>query len=158
MTTWVDIEFDCIPLRSLPRVDVPMDASPALEAKLLRIRQAIQVHGSHNTYYLHNATCQFHLTNHPSKGTVTFSFEGTVFTDEQDLQTIRTDLVTQLESETCDWLNQAAVEWLRESVAQAVQVEFNRYIEAGSLEETRRRLAQLEHSIDNSQGFVGMYL
>ncbi len=158
MASWVEITFDCLPMRSVSRLDAPLDASPKLAAKLLRIKQAIETHGSHNTYYLHNANCCFHLTNDPEIGSIAFHFEGTVFTDAEDLKATRTELVVTLHRETCVWLNQAIVQWLSESVHRAVVVEFDRYIAAGDLEKTRERLAKIEQSLEATQGFVGMYL
>ncbi len=158
MANWVEITFDCLPMRSVSRLDAPMDASPKLAAKLLRIKQAIETHGTHNTYYLHNANCCFHLTNDPQIGAVSFRFEGTVFTDADDLKATRTELEVSLLNETCNWLNQAIVQWLSESVHRAVVVEFDRYIAAGDLEKTRERLAKIEQTLEASQGFVGMYL
>ena len=158
MSNWVEIAFDCLPMRSVGRLDAPLDASPKLAAKLLRIKQAIETHGSHNTYYLHNANCCFHLTNNPDIGSVIFKFEGTVFTDPNDLHATRTELEVTLDRETCSWLNQGIVQWLSESVHRAVIVEFDRYIAAGDLEKTRERLAKIEQSLEESQGFVGMYL
>jgi hypothetical protein len=158
MANWVEITFDCIPMRSVSRLDAPLDASPKLAAKLLRLKQAIETHGTHNTYYLHNANCRFHLTNNPEIGSISFDFEGTVFTDSDDLKATRTDLDVTLQSETCNWLNQAVVTWLSESVHRAVIVEFDRYIAAGDLEKTRERLAKIEQTLDESKGFVGMYL
>ncbi len=88
MNRYVEITFDCLPLRSVTRLDVPIDASPKYQALCERIKQAIATHGTHNTYYLYNARCAFHLTNHPEVGSVEFSFEGTVMTDPGDQQTI----------------------------------------------------------------------
>ena len=48
---WVEIEFDCLPLRTVQRVDAPMDASPKYEQFVLRVKEAIETHGVHNTYY-----------------------------------------------------------------------------------------------------------
>ncbi len=158
MANWVEITFDCLPMRSVSRLDAPLDASPKLASKLLRLKQAIETHGTHNTYYLHNANCGFHLTNNPEIGSISFRFEGTVFTDANDLKAIRTELDVALQNETCNWLNQGVVKWLSESVHRAVVVEFDRYIAAGDLEKTRERLAKIEQSLDASQGFVGMYL
>jgi hypothetical protein len=139
-------------------MDAPLDASPRLAAKFLRIKAAIEAHGAFNTYYLHNALCRFHFTNDASVGSVAFRFEGTIFTDSDDLRALRTDLEVTLDSETCDWLTQSIVAWLAESVRRAVLVEFDRYIAVGDLEKTRARLAKIEKSLDDSQGFVGMYL
>ncbi len=155
---WVEITFDCLPLRSVSRLDAPLDASPKLAAKLLRIKRAIETHGTHNTYYLHNANCCFHLTNNPEIGSIAFKLEGTVFTDSDDLRATRTELDVVLDKETCSWLNQAIVLWLTESVHRAVVVEFDRFIAAGDLDKTRERLAKIEQTLEESQGFVGMYL
>ncbi len=158
MTGWVDIRFDCLPMRSIPRLDAPVDASPKFIEKVNRIKRALERHGSFNTYYLHNATCTFHFTNDPSLGLVEFRFEGTMFTDESDAKSLRADLDVQLERETCSWLNQAIVDWLMETVRQAVMVEFDRYIAAGDLQRTRERMEKSEQELIDSQGFVGMYL
>ena len=63
MSRWVDITFDCLPLRTITRMDIPLDASPKYQALCQRIQQAIERHGSHNSYYLYNAKCAFHVTN-----------------------------------------------------------------------------------------------
>ena len=117
---WVEIEFDCLPLRSLSRTDAPVDASPKLAAKMERVRLALEKHGAHNSYYLHNAACVFHLTNDPTQGMMRYSFEGVVLTNEQDLEARSSDLIIELERETCAWLNQAIVGWLAETVERAV--------------------------------------
>ena len=77
MSEYVDIEFDCLPLRSVGRMDIPIDASPAYRARCERIKHALETHGSHNTYFLYNAQCAFHLTNQPEIGMIQFRFEGT---------------------------------------------------------------------------------
>ena len=84
---WVEIEFDCLPIRSVSRLDVPVDASPVYEQFVLRVKEAMAQHGSHNTYYLHRGRCTYHLTNDPGCGRVSFEFEGTVMTGEDDQQT-----------------------------------------------------------------------
>ena len=155
---WVEIEFDCLPLRSVGRMDVPVDASPKFEAFVLRVKQAIEKHGSLNTYYLHRAFCKFHFTNASEEGAVTFTFEGTVLTDSTDRQVKATDLDVKLKEETCDWLTEPIVKWLADSVARAVNVEFNRYIEAGDLTKTEERLKKLQQETEQSGGFLGMYL
>ena len=63
MQRYVEISFDCLPLRTMSRLDIPIDASPRYRARCERIKAAIETHGSHNTYYLYNANCVFHLTN-----------------------------------------------------------------------------------------------
>lgn len=155
---WVDLEFDCLPLRSITRLDVPVDASPVYEQFVLRVKAAMQKHGSHNTYYLHRGKCTYHLTNDPARGSVTFSFEGTVMTDTTDRKTKAVDISVKLAGETCAWLSEPIVGFLAESVQHAVLVEFNRYIEAGDLEKTEQRIRAVQQQSDAADGYVGMYL
>lgn len=155
---WVEIAFDCLPLRTVNRVDIPMDASPKLEEKMLRVKRAIDTHGTFNTYFLHNASCVYHLTNDPTRGMLQFDFDGVVLTDERDLQARSCDLRVELTRETTSWINQAVVDWLAETVQRSVLVEFDRYIAAGDLSKTVRRMEQLQRESDASDGFVGMYL
>jgi hypothetical protein len=147
-----------MPLRTVGRLDIPVDASPKYQAFCLRVKQAIEKHGSFNTYYLYNAKCAFHLTNDASVGLVQFGFEGTVMTDTEDRQTARCELQVDLLRETCNWLNEPVVDWLRESVSHAVCVEFDRYIQAGDLEQAKQRIEQLQAASDEADGFMGMYL
>jgi hypothetical protein len=158
MSRWVEIEFTCLPLRSVGRLDVPMDASPKYRQFCERIKAALERHGSHNTYYLYNAQCVFHFTNSPDAGTVAFRFEGTVLTNAEDLRTERCDLDVSLARETCDWLTQPIVDWLAETVSRSVQVEFDRYIAAGDLEQAKRRIAEIQAKSDEAEGYLGMYL
>lgn len=158
MARWVEITFDCLPLRSVGRLDVPIDASPKFRALCERIKRAIDQHGSYNTYFLYNATCRFHLTNRDDFGMIEFRFDGTVFTDTQDLHTERCDLTVELARETCDWLKEPIVEWFRETVVRAVRVEFDRFIEAGDLEKARQRVEKLRATADQQGGYLGMYL
>lgn len=155
---WVEIEFDCLPLRSVTRLDVPVDASPKYEQFVLRVKDAMAKHGSHNAYYLHRGSCTYHLTNDPSQGCVVFHFEGTALTGEQDRQTRSVDINVKLAQETCAWLNEPIVGFLAESVQHAVMVEFNRYINAGDLEKTEERIRAINQQTDSADGFVGMYL
>ncbi len=155
---WVEIEFECLPLRSISRLDVPVDASPVFEQFVLRVKQAMSRHGSFNTYYIHRGKCVYHLTNDPANGRVAFVFEGTVMTDEDDLQTKAIDVEVKLGSETCSWLTEPFVGFLAESVQHALRVEFNRYIEAGDLQKTEQRIKAIQDQSDSSDGFVGMYL
>jgi hypothetical protein len=154
----VAIEFECTPLRSVPRLDIPLDASPGYRARLERFQQAIGRHGTRHTYYLTNATCTFRLTNDPDSGWVRFTVEGTVITDESDAKTVGGDLDIRLDTETCDWLTQPAVEWLALSAKHAVEVEFDRYIAAGDLSRAVARLAQEQAESDAAGGFLGMNL
>ncbi len=158
MNRYVDIRFDCLPLRSVGRLDIPIDASPKYQARCERIKHAIDVHGSLNTYYLYNAACTFRLTNSDDIGMLDFRFEGTVFTDADDQKAVNTNLTVDLLRETCDWLTEPVVKWFGETVPRAVTVEFDRYIAAGDLAQTVQRLAALQAKTDQSGGYVGMYL
>jgi hypothetical protein len=155
---WVEVRFDCLPLRSAGNLEIPDDASPKLAQKLQRIRQAIDKHGSLNSYFLHNATCTYYLTNNPLIGMVQFNFEGVVLTEANDLSSHSCDLRVELARETCSWINQSIVDWLAESVQRAVLVDFNRYISEGDLTKTLERLAAIQKASEESGGFVGMYL
>ena len=154
----VDISFDCTPLRSMARLDPPLDASPGLVAKYDRIKAAIAEHGTFNTYYLHNAICRFFVTNDPKHGMIAFRFEGVVFTDDTDSRAGHARLRVTLDKETCPWLEQHVVKWFEESVTHAVIVEFNRYIGVGDPEQTKKRIQQMEQALESRGGFVGMHL
>ena len=142
----------------MPRFDIPLDASPGYRARLERMQQAVARHGTRNTYYLTDGSCTFQFTNDPARGWIRFTFAGTVLTDEADARTIGSDLAIDLDGETCDWLTQPAVEWLRLSVKHAVEAEFDRYIAAGDLSRALERLAREQAQIDASGGFLGMNL
>lgn len=158
MDPWVEISFDCLPLRSVGRMDIPMDASPKYQQRCERIKEAMQRHGSFNSYYLYNAKAVYYLTNAPARGMLEFSFEGTVLTDASDEKTKSADLKIELQGETCDWLSQPVVDWFLQTVREAVKVEFDRYMDAGDLEKTRQRIKEIEEASDDADGFVGMYL
>jgi len=132
----IDIAFECLPLRSVGRLDAPIDASPAYQARCRRIQRAIDQHGVDHTYYLVNAHAIYHLANSHITGILRFGFEETVITDASDSHTEQADLEVRLVGETCDWLNQAARDWWFETVRRAVIVEFDRYIASGSLPQT----------------------
>lgn len=158
MTSSVEISFDCLPLRSVGRFDIPVDASPKFRQRCERVLRAMQTHGTHNTYYLSNAKCVFRLTNDPEVGMLEFRFEGTLLTDETDCHARRADFEIDLTRETCDWLTAPVVEWFQGSVERAALVEFDRYIAAGDLARTEERIKQLQAQTDQKGGFVGMYL
>lgn len=158
MNRWVEIEFDCLPLRTVTRLDVPIDASPKYQQFCQRVKSALEQHGSHNTYYLHNARCVYHLLNCEQRGAIQFAFEGTVMTNETDRATTTCDLDVKLVKETCDWLSEPVVKWFCESVSRSVAVEFDRYIEAGDLEKAKLRIEKIQQASDDAAGFVGMYL
>ena len=154
----VDIQFDCLPLRSVTRLDPPLDASPALIAKWKRIKSAIQSHGTHNNYFLHNATCRFFVTNNPDAGMIAFKFEGVLFTDDSDSRAVRCALSVALDQENVPWLEQHVVKWFQETVSNAVIEEFNRFIQAGDSDKTKQRLEQLDKTLAESGGYLGMGL
>jgi hypothetical protein len=158
MTRYVDISFDCLPLRTIGRLDIPLDASPKYRERCERIKAAIETHGSHNTYYLYNATCAFHLTNSDTLGMLQFRFDGTVLTDETDQKTVRADLNIELLRETCEWLTEPIVAWFKQTVPRAVTVEFDRYIAVGDLEQAKKRVEKIQAESDRQGGYVGMYL
>ena len=114
--------------RDLGRLDVPLDASPEYRARCQRIKQALDTHGSANTYYLANAHAAFHLVNSDVIGMLRFAFEGTVTTDCGDRHTEAVDLDVRLVGQTCDWLTEGAVGWFAETVRRAVAIEFDRFI------------------------------
>jgi len=153
---WVEITFDCLPLRSIGRWEVPVDASPELTTLWHRVQRAAEKHGFHNAYYLSNARCVFHLTNDGTAGMLDFRFDGTVLTDAEDLKTVGCDLEVQLDRETCDWLTQPVVEWFAQTVQEAVKVEFDRFIASGDLKKTVKRLQQIQSLSDARGGFRGL--
>src|SRR5262245_5964306 len=158
MNRWVEIAFDCLPLRSVGRLDIPLDASPKYRQRCELIKHALEKHGSHNSYYLYNAECVFHLTNRADFGTLEFRWDGTVITDASDMRATAADLEVELARETCDWLTAPIVEWFGQSIQHAVCVEFDRFIEAGDLAKTKERMARLQAELEKSGGHVGMYL
>jgi hypothetical protein len=159
MSNFIDITFDCLPLRSVPRLDAPLDdAAPEVEDFARRVRRAVTKHGQFNTYYLYDAQCVFHFTNDEKLGMVAFRFEGTVLADSQDLKSLDCDLEVELTGEVCDWLTAGAVTWLKETVGHAVRAEFDRYIHAGDLMRTIERLERLRAESDAHGGFLGMGL
>ena len=159
MSRWVEISFDCLPLRSISRLDIPLDASPKFRERCLRVKRAMDKHGSYNSYFLYNAACTYRLLNHAEEGMIEFRFEGTVLTDGQDRKTESCDLVlVEMTRETCQWLSEPVVQWFTDTVPRSVAVEFDRYIEAGDLEQAKQRIERIEASNKESGGFLGMYL
>ncbi|MFM9059172.1 MAG: hypothetical protein ACKOSQ_08620 [Planctomycetaceae bacterium] len=154
----VAITFECTPLRSVPRFDIPLDASPGYRRRVERLQRAVGRHGTRNAYYLTDGACTFRFTNDADGGWVRFAFEGTLLTDEADARTIGSDLEIALDLETCDWLTQPAVEWLKLSAKHAVEAEFDRYIAAGDLSRALDRLAREQAASDAAGGYLGMNL
>ena len=93
-----------------------------------------------------------------SWGGLSFGFYGTVLTEADDQKTRSVDLTVEVKQETCSWLTQPIADWFSESVCQAAKVEFNRYITAGDLEQTKKRIEEIQAKSDDTGGFVGMYL
>ena len=158
MSPFVQISFDCVPLRSVPRWDIPLDASPEYRALCERIKQAAIKHGLHNSYYLCSGRCVFHLTNDPTVGMLSFGFEGTILTDAEDRQAVHVDLQVQLGPDTCDWLAAPIVNWFCETVRHAVQAEFQRYLTATDSDRICERQRLIEAEMIRHQGFVGLGL
>ncbi len=156
MSDSVSVSFDCTPLRSVARWDVPPDAPPGEREDHARLRRAAKRHGLHNSYYLSNGYVEFHLTNDPEVGLLAFRFDGSILTDSQDRRTRLLDLSVELDGAACDWLTASAVEWFRATVVQAVRTDFDRYIESRDLERTRQRVERVEMEMVNCGGFVGM--
>ncbi len=154
----VEIQFECLPLRTVGRLDIPLDASPGFRQFAERVKQAITKHGTHNAYYLHHARCVFRLTNDPQVGMLDFGFEGTVLTDAEDRHAVLADLNVELRGETCDWLTQPVVQWFTETVRRAVMVEFDRFAAAGDLRRTLERIERVQKESDARGGFLGMGL
>ena len=158
MNRWVEITFDCLPLRTITRMDIPLDASPKYRERCENIKAAIDKHGSHNTYYLYNAHCVFHLVNSEKIGAIDFGFEGVLLTDSKDEVCKSADLAVKLRGETCDWLTQPVSDWFASTVPHAVKAEFGRYIATGDLDKARARIEQIESASDDAGGFIGMGL
>jgi hypothetical protein len=157
MAPVVDIAFDCLPLRCVGRVDVPIDASPAYRARVERLKHAIETHGVANAYFLYNSRCVYRLANSDIDGMLRFSFEGTVLTDRSDAKAHSADLAIELVSETCGGVPAVIVEWFCGAVERAVLIEFDRFIAAGSLAERMSQLGRIRQLTDLTD-FAGMNL
>jgi hypothetical protein len=155
MTPVVDIAFDCLPLRSIGRVDIPIDASPAYRARCEQLLQAIATHGNTNAYYLYNTRCVYRLANSDIDNMLRFSFDGTLVTDRSDGRADHADLDVRLVSQTCGAMSDEVLAWFQRVVEQAVLVEFNHFIAAGQLAERVEDLGNVA-SIHDIAGFSGM--
>jgi hypothetical protein len=151
----VDIAFDCLPLRSLPRVDIPLDASPAFRARCERLRKSLDGHDGENAYYLYNTRCTYRLANSDIDNMLRFSFDGTLVTDRSDCKADRAELDIVLTAETCGGVPPAAMDWLRGIVRRAVLIEFDRFIADGQLASRKRELGSVD-SIVGLSNFAGM--
>lgn len=157
MDTQIDIAFDCLPHRSVGRVDIPLDASPEFRSRLEHLKRSIDKHGIENAYFLYNARCVYHLANSDIEGMLRFSFEGAVLTDRSDAKAASADLDVELVSETCGGVPAAVLEWLCGAVARAVLVEFDRFITAGHLEQRVNELDAMTH-LASLANFKGMHV
>lgn len=151
----VDIAFDCLPLRSVNRIDVPLDASPAFRARCEHLQQAVETHGAHNAYFLYNTRCVFRLANSDVHNMLRFTFEGTVLTDHSDVQARDADLCVELAAETCGAMPPEVLAWFCTVVKRAVLIEFDRFISAGRLADRVTQIGQIER-IGDLTGFAGM--
>ncbi|HEX3599130.1 MAG TPA: hypothetical protein VHU84_03250 [Lacipirellulaceae bacterium] len=153
----VDIAFDCLPIRSIGRVDIPLDASPEFRARGERLQRTIESHAGKNAYFLYNTQCIYRLANSEIDNVLRFTFDGTVLTDLGDCKAERAELEIILASETCGGVPPAALEWLRGVVERAVLVEFDRFISAGQLAARVAELGAVENA-GTLCGFAGMGL
>jgi hypothetical protein len=151
----VDIAFDCLPLRSVGRVDVPLDASPAFRGRCERLQRAIETHGTNNAYYLYNTRCVYRLANSEVQNMLRFSFEGTVFTDRSDAKADRAELAVELQAQTCGTMTAEVLDWFREVITNAVLIEFDHFIAAGRLTQRVNDLGTVD-SVADLTGFAGM--
>jgi hypothetical protein len=157
MDPHVDIAFDCLPLRAVGRVDVPLDASPAFRVRCERLKLAIETHGMENGYFLYNARCVYRLANSDVDGMLRFAFEGTVVTDRSDVKAEHADLAIELTGDTCGGVPAEVLRWFHTAVERAVLIEFDRFIAAGRLAERVGELGHVEQAADVAD-FAGMNL
>jgi hypothetical protein len=130
---YVDIAFDCLPLRLVAKLRPPLDASPEFRMRCERIADAIERLGIERSYWLENAHCTFRLANSEMLGMVRFEFDGVVTTDAGDARTVQVELEVRHVAETCGGVPTGVLAWLEDQVRRAVSVEFDRYISAGHL-------------------------
>jgi hypothetical protein len=133
MDALVDISFECLPLRSVGRLDVPLDASDVLRRRLERIASALEAFGAERTYFLYKARCVYRFANSDVDGICRFEFEGIVRTDAGDRLCEQTMLDVTLVSDTCGGVPADVELWLADRVRQAVAIEFDRFVAAGRL-------------------------
>ena len=150
----VDIAFDCLPLRSVGRIDVPLDASPTFRARCENLQRAIDKHGIENVYFLYNTRCVFRLANSDVENMLRFSFDGTVLTDRSDCKASRADLAVELTAQTCGGVPAEVLAWCRRVVERAVLIEFDHFISAGRLADRVKHLGKVE-SVANLTDFAG---
>jgi hypothetical protein len=137
----IEIAFDCLPLRSIGRVDVPLDASDEFRSRAERIKSALAEHGPDRSYFLTGAHCVFRFANSAIEGACRFEFEGIVRTDVGDRVCRETHLDVRLASDTCGGVPAEVAAWLADRVREAVRIEFDRFIAAGQLERATQTAA-----------------
>lgn len=153
----VDIVFDCLPLRSIGRLDAPLDSPPEFRRRHARLVDAMERFGPERTYFLYNARCVFRLANSEIEGMVRFELEGIVRTDASDLLTEQAELEVNLASETCGGIPPEVEAWFKSRVEKAVAIEFDRFIAAGQLSQRSTDLGQ-DVDLANLAGFSGMHV
>lgn len=151
----VDIAFDCLPLRTIGRVDVPIDASPAFRARCERLQRAMDSHSAENAYFLYNTRCVYRLANSDIDNMLRFSFDGVLLTDRSDAKSDRAELTIELRSETCGHVTPEVMAWFRQVVERAVLIEFDHFIAAGRRDERIHDLGHVD-SITDVSDFAGM--
>jgi hypothetical protein len=151
----VEIAFDCLPLRSVGRLDIPLDASDAFRRRAGRIKAALADHGAERTYFLYNGHCVFRFANSDIAGACRFEFEGVVRTDAGDRLCQEAIVDARLVSETCGGVPEEATAWLAERVRLAVGIEFDRFIAAGQLAQRADQLGA-EANLADVGGLSGM--
>ena len=149
------IQFNCYPFRSATRLDIPMDAPEEFQELCRRFVQALRQHGTEHTYYLHNATVEFQLSNRPGAN-VKFRFEGTIWTNTEDRKTARLEITTEFLHSDFGPLDPAVQSFFDQAIHRAVTAEFDRYIEAGELEKTVQQAKEAILQADQTGGYMGM--
>lgn len=157
MSVPVDIAFDCLPLRSVGRIDVPLDASPGLQARYQRLQRALETFGTDRAYFLYNTRCVFRLANSDVENMLRFTFDGTLVTDQGDAKADHAELDVQLVAHTGPPLSPTVFDWFRQAVHRAVLVEFDRFITAGQLA-ARLDLLGSGNQLEQLANFSGMNL
>jgi hypothetical protein len=146
--SYVDIAFECLPLRAVGRTDVPLDASPSFRVRIEHLKRSVEAHGTENAYFLYNAHCTYRLANSDVDGMLRLAFEGTVLTDVSDAKAERADLEITLAAETCGGVPREVLAWFERAAKQAVLIEFDRFISAGMLAHRVGELGQVVQLAD----------
>lgn len=64
----------------------------------------------------------------------------------------------ELTGDVCPWLVAPVADWFVDTVREAVKVEFDRFIAAGDLSKTIKRMEELRAASDAQGGFLGIGL